>query len=139
MKSSISTWAGILIGCAALAACTTPRNPNELAQNSVRYVCSGPNGQHPLTVQYTFQGEEPLSARISDQVQSVSLNRVTNTSGMVGNTFTGNGYTWTTASFGPDSLDEAEGKMLTRDVQQQVNGQTQTINTILAQDCKVVD
>jgi len=139
MMSSFPTWAAALIGCAALTACTTPNNPNELSQHSVSYLCSGPNGQHPLTVQYTFQGDEPLSARLSDQVQSVELQRATNTNaGMVGNTFTGNGYTWTTAKFSPNDLDEAKGKMLTRDVQQQVNGQTNTIDTILAQDCDVV-
>ena len=86
MKQSLK-FMGVLLVVGGLAACTTPRSPHEIAQTTVDYQC-GPGGQDPLTVQYTFQGGEALSARVIYQNQVVVLSRSTaSNADMVGNTF----------------------------------------------------
>lgn len=105
-----------LVAVAGLAACTTPHGPNELGQKTVNYQC-GPGGQDALTVQYTFQGRDAVSARIIYQNQVVVLPRATASNiDMVGNTFRSDNYTWTTQAFDYDTVDSARGDMLTREI-----------------------
>ena len=107
---------GVLVAFAGLAACTTPHSPNQLTQATVNYQC-GPGGQAPLTVQYTFQGGEAMSARVIYQNQVVVLPRSTTSNvDMVGNTFRSDNYTWITQQFDYDTVASARGEMLTRDV-----------------------
>lgn len=109
----------LLGACAVLtglAACTTPQSPHQLAQTTVDYQC-GPGGQYPLTVQYTFQGGEALSARVIYQNQVVALSRSTaSNTDMVGNTFRSENYTWVTQQFDYDTVGAARGEMLTREI-----------------------
>lgn len=115
MKPTLNLLAA-LVAAAGLTACTTPHSPNQLAQKTVNYQC-GPGGQDPLTVQYTFQGRDALSARIIYQNQVVLLPRATATNlDMVGNTFRSDNYTWTTEAFEYDTVDSARGDMLTREI-----------------------
>jgi len=127
-----------LIFCAGLAACTTPKDARELSQKTVQYTCGPAGAQQPLTVQYTFQGTEALAAKVVYNNQAVDLTRATSANAdMVGNTFRGNGYTWTTEKFDFDTVATTNGNMLTQDVQQTVNGQPSTVSNILANQCMV--
>ena len=123
---------------AGLAACAAPeRNTQELSQQTVQYSC-GQGSTQPLSVEYTFQGDEPLAATIVYNSQAASLTRVTTSNvDMVGNTFRGNGYTWTTDKFTRSDVGTVDGKMLTREAQQTVNGQTSTVSNVLVKDCRV--
>jgi hypothetical protein len=56
---------------------------------------------------------------------------------MVGNTFKGNGYTWTTAPFTIDNVQSAEGNMLTEDVRLALSGGGSQAGNILLRSCKV--
>lgn len=115
MKQTIIVLGAVVI-VTGLAACTTPRSPSELSQTTVDYQC-GPGGQDPLTVQYTFQGHEALSARIIYQNQVVLLSRSTaGNVDMVGNTFRSDNYTWVTQKFDYDTVGSARGDMLTREI-----------------------
>lgn len=115
MKPNLSLIAAA-VAVAGLAACAAPHDPNQLSQKTVNYQC-GPGGQDPLTVQYTFQGRDALSARIVYQNQVVQLPRSTATNvDMVGNAFRSDNYTWITQAFDYDSVDSARGEMLTREM-----------------------
>lgn len=106
---------GVLVAVCGLAACTTP-SQNQLTQKTVNYQC-GPGGQDPMSVQYTFQGLDALSARIIYQNQVVQLPRSTSSNvDMVGNTFRSDNYTWITQAFDYNSVDSARGEMLTREI-----------------------
>lgn len=121
---------------AALVGCTTPRDATELAQKTVHYACGPQGAQQPLSVQYTFQGNEALAAKVIYNAQAVDLTRATaSNADMVGNTFRGNGYTWTTDKFTYDTVGQTHGNMLTQDVVQTVNGQERTISNIVANQC----
>lgn len=122
---------GVLAAFTGLAACTTPHSPNQLAQTTVDYQC-GPGGQAPLTVQYTFQGGEALSARVIYQNQVVTLTRATaSNADIVGNTFRSDNYTWVTQPFDYDTVGAARGEMLTREIVPPAS--TVTPNTGVAQ------
>lgn len=123
--------------CAGLAACAGPKKSQELSEATVQYRC-GPGGESPLSVQYTFQGTEPLAAKIMYQNQAVDLTRATGmNTDMLGNTFRGNGYTWTTEKFSLENVHQVNGGMLTQDVQQVVNGHQSQVSNILVKDCRV--
>jgi len=144
MNRHIKAALGITL-CAGLAACGTPHNPNDLAQKTVEYQCGSGNGQ-PLSAQYTFQGQEAMSAKVIFGNQVYNLTRsTTSNSDMVGNTFRGNGYTWTTDKFAYDTAGQANGTMLTQDMAANPNaqaalaaGQPAGAATVLARDCKAV-
>lgn len=136
-KTLISTAAVVL--CAGLAACAAPRDATQLSQKTVHYACGPQGAQQPLSVQYTFQGSEAMGAKIIYNAQAVDLTRSTATNAdMVGNTFRGNGYTWTTDKFDFDSVGQTQGNMLTQDVVQTVNGQQSTVSNIIANQCVVI-
>jgi membrane-bound inhibitor of C-type lysozyme len=123
--------------CGGLAACTTPDNSQNVTQKTVEYRC-GTEAVEPLTVQYTFQGAEALAAKVIYRNQAVDLTRTeaTNTD-MVGNTFRGNGYTWTTAPFTIDNVQSADGNMLTEDVNRALSGHNARTADVLVGACKV--
>ncbi|WP_397475563.1 hypothetical protein [Pusillimonas sp.] len=124
--------------CAGLAACAAPRDTTQLSQKTVHYACGPQGAQQPLTVQYTFQGAEALAAKVIYNTQAVDLTRATaSNADMVGNTFRGNGYTWTTDKFNYDTVGQTQGNMLTQDVVQTVNGQQTTVSNIIANNCMV--
>lgn len=136
MKRNLIALSGVIL-CAGLAACGTPKDARELSQKTVEYRC-GASGEQPLSVQYTFQGKEPLGAKVVYQNQAVDLTRATTSNAdMVGNTFRGNGYTWTTDKFDFDNVGTVNGNMLTRDASQTVNGQNTAVSNILVKDCRV--
>ncbi len=129
---------GSVILCAGLAACGTPKDAQELSQKTVEYRC-GAGGDQPLSVQYTFQGNEPLAAKVVYNNQAIDLTRTTsNNTEVIGNTFRGNGYTWTTEKFTSDNVNTVNGNMFTQETTQVVNGQNSAVSNILAKDCKVV-
>ena len=98
-----------------LAGCASSPDSQQLSQKTVEYDC-GPGGEQPLSVQYTFRGDEALSARVVHMNQVVDMARVTSGNAeMVGNTFRGGGYTWVTGKFDRDDVDEVDGEMLTQD------------------------
>jgi hypothetical protein len=98
-----------------LAGCAGSPDSQELSQATVEYGC-GPGGEQPLTVQYTFRGDQAVSARVVHMNQVVDMMRVTSgNADMVGNTFKGGGYTWVTEKFDRDDVDEVAGNMLTMD------------------------
>src|SRR5690606_32584087 len=110
---------------AALAGCAGSPDRQQLSQKTVEYRC-GPGGEQPLTVQYTFRGEEALSARVVHMNQAVDMARVTSgNADMVGNTFRGGGYTWTTGKFDHGDVDEVDGDMLTQDMPAGAQGAAQ--------------
>ena len=124
--------------CAGLAACSTSNEiGKDLSQKTVEYSC-GQGSTQPLSVQYTFQGEEALGARVVYASQAVELTRATTSNAdMVGNTFRGNGYTWTTDKFTRGDVATVDGKMLTQEVQQRGGAQASTVSNVLVKDCKV--
>jgi len=129
-----------LVLCASLAACSTSHDGQaELSQKTVRYECSDPGKQEvDLSVQYTFQGDQPVQAQVIYNGRAITL--MHNTSGkadMVGETFSGSGYTWTTGAFTYDNADDVDGNMLTQSTVQVTGGQTTSADTILAKDCAV--
>jgi len=138
MNRKLTAITGAIL-CAGLAACSAPRNAQELSQKTVQYGC-GPGASQPMSVQYTFQGKEALAAKIIYQNQAVDLTRSTTTNAdVLGNTFRGNGYTWTTDKFNEDTVGQAAGNMLTRDAQQFANtpaGQPAPVSNILIKDCR---
>lgn len=137
MNRKLTAISGVIM-CAGLVACTTPKDAQELSQKTVEYRC-GPGGEQPLSVQYTFQGTEPLAAKVIYRNQAVDVTRATtNNADMVGNTFRGNGYTWTTEKFTFDTVGTVKGNMLTQDSQQVVSGQTRTVSNIIVKDCQAV-
>jgi membrane-bound inhibitor of C-type lysozyme len=137
MNRKLTAISGVIL-CAGLAACTTPKDTQELSQKTVEYRC-GPGGEQPLSVQYTFQGTEPLAAKVIYRNQAVDLTRATTSNAdMVGNTFRGNGYTWTTDKFTFDTVGTVKGNMLTQDSQQAVGGQTTAVSNIIVKDCQAV-
>lgn len=137
MNRTLTMTAGIIV-CAGLTACVAPRDPQELSQKTVQYRC-GANSEAPMAVQYTFQGRDPMTAKIMYNNQAVDLPRVTGSNAdLVGNTFRGGGYTWTTDKFDVDSVANVNGNMLTQDVQQTVNGQPTAVSNILLNFCKVI-
>lgn len=125
--------------CTGLAACASPdhgKKAEELSQKTVHYEC-GAHGQQALDVQYTFQGSDPVTAKIVYDNQAIDLTRDTGSkTDMVGNTFTGNGYAWSTDKFTRDDVQHANGSMLTQDVEQNVGGRNAPMHTILVKDCK---
>ena len=137
MNHKFKTLAGLCL-CAGLAACSTSNeNDKDLSQQTVEYTCGQGNTQ-PLSVQYTFQGEEPLAAKVVYANQAVELTRATtNNADMVGNTFRGNGYTWTTDKFTREDVGSVDGKMLTQDAQQGRVSQASNVGNVLVKDCKV--
>lgn len=105
---------GVLAVSVVLGGCAAPRSPDQLSQVTINYQC-GPGGQNPLTVQYTFQGDEALSARVIYQGQVVMLRRVTaSNADIVSNTFRSDNYTWITQKFDYSTVSSARGDMLTR-------------------------
>lgn len=129
-----------LVLCAGLAACSTPqegKKANELTQKTVEYSCSA-QAQQALSVQYTFQGADAVTAKLIYNNQAIDLTRDTGSkTDMVGIAFTGSGYTWTTDKFTLENVGEANGNMLTQQGEQDVNGKTMPVNNILAKSCKV--
>jgi len=137
-RKPIITFLTVAAACAGLAACSTPPNPRELTQKTVRYTCEQDGSRQPLSVQYTFQNGEALAAKVIFGKQAVDLTRATTSNAdMVGNTFRGNGYTWTTDKFNEANAATANGNMFTRDEQSTANGQSASVSTILASQCKV--
>lgn len=138
MNRNLTAVAGVIL-CAGLAACSTPqKSTQELSQQTVEYNC-GQGSTQPLSVLYTFQGDEPLAAKVVYNNQAVDLTRATTSNvDMVGNTFRGNGYTWTTEKFVRGDVGTVNGKMLTQETQQVVSGQTSTVSNVLVKDCRVV-
>lgn len=136
----------LLTGAAVigLAGCAGSPDSQELTQKTVEYNC-GPGGEQPLTVQYTFRGDEALSARVVHMNQAVDMTRVTSgNADMVGNTFRGGGFTWVTGKFDRDDVDEVDGNLLTQDnpgaagqASMPASGGTGMVGTILLRDCKV--
>lgn len=134
----------LLVASAAitgLASCTTPQTAQQLSQTSVNYQC-GPGGQNPLTVQYTFQGGEALSARVIYQNQVVELPRsMASNADMVGNTFRSENYTWVTDKFTYDTVGNARGEMLTRELARTHTGTipsetpSDEVSNIIVRDC----
>lgn len=152
MKRTLTLFSALAVAM-AVAACTAPRpQEHQLSQKSVDYRC-GPGGQDILTVQYTFQGEEALAAKVIYQNQVVDLPRVTlSNADMLGNTFRGNGFTWTTQQFDYDTVASARGNMLTRDAYPAHSdvaagvqpttvapaaGQPSDVSNIIVRDCAV--
>jgi len=136
MKRNLTAIAGVVM-CVGLAACTAPKDAQELSQKTVEYTCGTSN--QPVTVQYTFQGYEALAAKVIYNNQAVDLTRATTSNAdMVGNTFRGNGYTWTTDKFNHGNVHEAHGKMLTQDNTQTITGQNATVSNVLVKDCNAV-
>lgn len=128
----------VLAGAAAvaLAGCAGSPESQALSQRTVEYEC-GPDKDQPLTVQYTFQGNEALSARVMHMNQVVDMTRVTSGhADTVGNTFRGGGYTWVTGKFDRDDVDEVDGDMLTQETTA-ANAQTGMVGTVLLRDCRV--
>ena len=110
MNRKLTVAAGIAL-CAGLAACSSTKDARQLSQKTVEYAC-GPDSV-PLSAQYTFQGEQALAARVVYMNQVIELNRATaSNADMVGNTFRGGGYTWTTDKFAEDDVEDAKGLML---------------------------
>ncbi|TEA78269.1 hypothetical protein [Allopusillimonas ginsengisoli] len=139
MNRTITAALGIVL-CAGLAACGTTRDKEgDLAQKTVEYKCGTGNGES-LTAQYTFQGQEALGAKVIFGDQVVDLTRSTSSNAdMVGNTFRGNGYTWTTDKFTYDTAGEANGTMLTQDAAAGQAGASQAGSaTVLARECKAI-
>ncbi|MYN12914.1 hypothetical protein GSY71_07115 [Pusillimonas sp. TS35] len=139
MNRTLTATLGLVL-CAGLAACGTTRDKDNLAQKTAEYDCDA--GSKALSAQYTFQGQEALSARVLFDNQVVDLTRATSSNAdMVGNTFRGNGYTWTTEKFTYDTVGEANGRMLTRDTQAAYPGASQQAAqgaaTVVARDCTV--
>jgi len=98
-----------------LAGCAGAPDGRQLSQKTVEYEC-GPGGEQPLSVQYTFQGDEVMSARVVHMNQAIDMARATSGhADMVGHTFRGGGYTWTAGPFDRDDVDEVDGDMLTQD------------------------
>lgn len=126
--------------CATLAACSTTVNmhkESQLSQRTVEYQCHARRERTVhLEVQYTFQGNEPVTAQVIYDDQAISLTRASdNKADMVGDTFTGNGYTWTTGKFSMEDADKVDGNMLTRrDIA--TGSTTAPVDTILARNCK---
>lgn len=136
MNIRLSSALGLVL-CAGLAACSTTKDAADLTQKNVEYTC-GTDGQQALSVQYTFQGNEPMAAKVVYKDQAIDLNRETSgKSDLVGNTFRGNGYTWTTQKFSLENVGSANGDMLTQDGTQTVNGNKVAVSNILAKQCKV--
>lgn len=127
--------------CVTLAACSTPTNlntSNQLAQKTVHYDCSaqGQRGVN-LEVQYTFQGNEPVTAQVIYDDQAISMTRDSNSkANLAGDTFTGEGYTWTTGQFTMSTAATVDGNMLTR-ADAVPNRAGEHVNTILARNCTV--
>lgn len=131
----------MLAGAAAvaLAGCAGSPDSRELSQKTVEYEC-GSDKDQPLSVQYTFQGTEALSARVMHMNQVVDMTRVTSGhADTVGNTFRGGGYTWVTGKFDIDDVEEVDGDMLTQDAPATTaqGGQAGMVGTMLARDCRV--
>jgi len=139
MNRTLTAALGIVL-CAGLAACGTTRDKGDLAQKTVEYTCGSGDGQ-TLSAQYTFQGQEALGAKVIFDNQVVDLMRTTSSNAdVVGNTFRGNGYTWTTEKFTFDTVGDANGTMLTRDTVPAA-GQPAAAQggaaTVVARSCKV--
>jgi len=136
------------VAAIALAGCAGSPDSRELSQKTVEYAC-GAGGEQPLTVQYTFQGEDALSARVVHLNQAIDMTRVTSGhADMVGNTFRGGGYTWMTGKFDIDDVDDVDGNMLTQDHPAHAGaygttpaatpaGQAGMVGTVLLRDCRV--
>ena len=142
IKRYLTASAGAAL-CVTLAACsTTPRqNPNaanQLVQKTVHYECHVRGERRVnLEVQYTFQGAGAVTAQVIYDDQAIPMTRDTNSkANLVGDTFTGNGYTWTTGQFTVDNAEKVNGNMLTRSDPAAVSGDGH-INTILARNCAV--
>lgn len=136
MNIHLSSALGLVL-CAGLAACSTTKDAGELTQKNVEYTC-GTDGQQALSVQYTFQGNEPIGAKVVYKDQAIDLNRETSgKADIVGNTFKGNGYTWSTQKFTLENVGSVSGDMLTQDGTQTVNGNKVAVSNILAKQCKV--
>ncbi|HEY9281226.1 MAG TPA: hypothetical protein VIP51_14225 [Eoetvoesiella sp.] len=136
MNMRLSGTLGMVALCTGLAACSTT-DKAELSQKTVEYSC-GTDGQQALSVQYTFQGSEAMAAKVVMDNKAIDLNRETsNKSDIVGNTFRGNGYTWTTEKFTLENVGSVNGDMLTQDGTQTVNGNRVAVSNILAKQCKV--
>lgn len=137
MKRELLSLTGVFL-CAGLVACAAPEDPRQLSQATVQYSC-GPSGmQQPLNVQYTFQGDEALAAKVIYKNQAVDLTRTTSSNtDMIGNTFSGNGYTWTTEKFDKSNVATVNGGMLTQEMTQTVNGESSTVSNILLNQCLV--
>lgn len=140
-KSYMLLLAGVAV--AGLAGCAGSPDSQQLSQKTVEYDC-GPGGEQPLTVQYTFRGDEALSARVLHMNQAVDMTRVTSSNAdMVGNTFRGGGYTWVTGKFDRDDVDEVDGDMLTQDspagaaAAGAAVGNTGMVGTVLLRNCRV--
>lgn len=144
------------IAAIGLAGCAGSPDSRELSQKTIEYEC-GPGGEQPLTVQYTFQGVDALSARVVHMNQAIDMTRVTSGhADMVGNTFRGGGYTWITGKFDIEDVDEVDGDMLTQDASAHAtqggaysgaapagthagahSGQAGMVGTVLLRDCRV--
>jgi membrane-bound inhibitor of C-type lysozyme len=135
MNRKLTLVAGLTL-CAGLAACATPRDAQQLSQKTVEYACGVEST--PVTAHYTFQGGQALAARVIHQNQVIELDRsTTNNTDIVGNTFRGGGYTWTTEKFDEGTVQQAKGTMLTRDAALQGAVQPANVDTMLLRDCVV--
>jgi membrane-bound inhibitor of C-type lysozyme len=136
MNMRLSGALGMIALCTGLAACSTT-DKAALSQKTVEYSC-GADGQQALSVQYTFQGNEVMAAKVVYDNKAIDLNRETSDkSDIVGNTFKGNGYTWRTEKFTLENVGSVNGDMLTQDGTQTVNGNRVAVSNILAKQCKV--
>jgi len=135
MNRTLTAMAGLIL-CGGLAACGTTKDVQELSQKTVQYRC-GPNGEQPLSVQYTFQGTDPVTAKVIYQNQAFDLTRTTaSNTDMAANTFRGSGYTWTTRKFTEKNVASVDGDMLTQDASRSSAG-AGAVSNILVKDCKV--
>src|SRR3546814_12125389 len=124
-----------LVVCAGLAACSTSHDGQaELRQQTVQYQCSNQAQEElDLKVQYTFQGEEPVTARVIYDNQAITLmHDASDKANMTGESFSGEGYTWTTGKFTYDDVDDVDGNMLTQLAGQGTNGTGTTPDISLA-------
>ncbi|CAM5215479.1 hypothetical protein CDEF62S_00740 [Castellaniella defragrans] len=141
MKKTVLTGASGAAACLMLAACSSTGHlalNNQLTQKTVNYECSAQDQRSVnLEVQYTFQGDSALTAQVIYDNQAISLARDNdNKANMAGNTFTGNGYVWSTGEFTLATADKVDGNMLTRS-NADTGGPEAKANTILARNCKV--
>jgi len=140
-----------VLAAGTLAGCAGSSDSQQLSQKTVEYAC-GPGGEQPLTVQYTFRGDEAVSARVIHVNQTVEMVRLNTThSDMVGNTFRGGGYTWTTGRFDHGDVNDVDGDMLMQDAlpsagpgystaqgaASPTGAATGTVGNILLRDCRV--
>ncbi len=104
-------------------------------RKEVAYKC-GDKGQNPLTVMYGFKDNQVVVAQVKYQEKlSPGLFRVIADNDQ--NAFTANGITWSTEKATPANVDKVNGKALTQQAVETVNGQQQLVSQVVTQSCKL--